>query len=182
MVDWQQAPADTARTSLRLRIVHHAGHPAESYGSYRLGDLSGSGFVAALFKGVRLRDTTDAWELAGPVPCGSLEEFEKAEWPVSERGVWPQQWVAEFDPYTDSDGAGCDFAVPIGTASEHGWCDLAHTFRGVQRTYAGTQPAGVSAYAFGTVTVADDHAVELANFDNVQWRLWAFSLTSGRIE
>lgn len=65
MADWQSYPADHALTPLRLTATHRQEFPAEPAGSFLLADLSGQGFIAGLVKGVRVRDTSDAWYHTG---------------------------------------------------------------------------------------------------------------------
>lgn len=59
MVDWQQYPEGTNLTPYRLHAVYRSEKPARHRGSYLMADISGRGFVAGIFKGIRQRDHGD---------------------------------------------------------------------------------------------------------------------------
>ena len=94
------------------------------------------------------------WELIGPFECGTLEQFDRGEFPENNEVTWPTEVVARFGPYAEEHGGPRVFR-PTHTRSEHTWVDLAAHFRGLARGDAGTQPANVSAYADCALTCAD---------------------------
>lgn len=59
MVDWQQYSPGAELTPYRLHAVLKKDLPARHRGSILMADISGSGFVAAIFKGIRQRDFSD---------------------------------------------------------------------------------------------------------------------------
>ena len=59
MADWQQYPEGTEMTPYRLHAVYRAETPARHRGSFLMADISGRGFVAGVFKGIRQRDFSD---------------------------------------------------------------------------------------------------------------------------
>lgn len=166
------------------------------------------------------------WKLAGPFRCNSRAAFEQSEWAEQPVDKWPATHTADFAPYLAKlkgiPQGPTAFKIPVPADLEHGWCDFARHFRGRQPRNDGAQPAEVSAYAVGQITVPQtgkhtvhigfddqlmlwvngakvytgrhDHGfhsetipvtltagetiirVKLSNADNLQWRLWAFSL------
>jgi hypothetical protein len=166
------------------------------------------------------------WSLAGPFECNTPEDFARREWPENAPTAWPKEHKADFGVYVSNykaeAGQAAVFPVPVALQSEHTWCDFVRAYRGRRSTNVGAQPAAVSAYALGSVTIpaAGDYTlnvgfddwigvwvngekvfggrhekgfasattkvrlaagenrilVKLANFDNQQWRLWAFAL------
>jgi hypothetical protein len=63
-VDWQQYPADTKISGYRFHAVHSRQFPATTLPDnarvlFPMANISGSGFVAAIFKGLRQRDQSD---------------------------------------------------------------------------------------------------------------------------
>lgn len=63
-VDWQQYPADTQISKYRFHAVHNRKFPATTLPNnakvlFPMADISGSGFVAGIFKGIRQRDKSD---------------------------------------------------------------------------------------------------------------------------
>ena len=58
-VDWQQYPPGTDLTPYRLNAVHRREFPARHRASFPMADISGRGFVAGIFKGIRQRDFSD---------------------------------------------------------------------------------------------------------------------------
>ncbi|MCX6555297.1 MAG: DUF2961 domain-containing protein [Candidatus Aminicenantes bacterium] len=59
MVDWQQYPEGAEMTPYRLHAVYRAETPARHRSLYLMADISGRGFVAGIFKGIRQRDFSD---------------------------------------------------------------------------------------------------------------------------
>ena len=58
-IDWHQYPAKTKITPYRFHAAYHAEMPAKHRGSILMADISGSGFLAGIIKGIRQRDFTD---------------------------------------------------------------------------------------------------------------------------
>ncbi|MCX6878161.1 MAG: DUF2961 domain-containing protein [Verrucomicrobia bacterium] len=58
-VDWQKYQLDTGLTPYRLHAVHRREFPAGHRASFPMADISGRGFVAGIFKGIRQRDFSD---------------------------------------------------------------------------------------------------------------------------
>jgi hypothetical protein len=58
-VDWQQYPPGTDLAPYRLNAVHRREFPARHRASFPMADISGRGFVAGIFKGIRQRDFSD---------------------------------------------------------------------------------------------------------------------------
>jgi len=83
MADWQRYAADTPLTGLHLRVIHRGEYPAEPAGSFLMADLNGSGFVAGMFKGVRVRDRSDSWYHSG----GDLWLIDGESSPRALRGI-----------------------------------------------------------------------------------------------
>lgn len=61
MADWQAYPESIDLTPFRLQVTARHARPAETAGSYLMADFSGSGFVAGMTMGIRVKDETDAW-------------------------------------------------------------------------------------------------------------------------
>jgi len=59
MVDWQQYPEGTDMTPYRLHAIYQGDMPAKHRGSILMADISGRGFIAGIFKGIRQRDFSD---------------------------------------------------------------------------------------------------------------------------
>lgn len=58
-VNWQQYSPGAEVTPYRLHAVHHREFPAKHRTSFPMADISGRGFVAGIFKGLRQRDFSD---------------------------------------------------------------------------------------------------------------------------
>ena len=115
--------------------------------------------------------TVEKWKLAGPIKCDSYEDFNKNEFPEEKLKRWPQSVTAHFSPYIQKlaggSGGPTTFDVPLEVKSEHGWCDLAASFRGRQRTNSGAQAGNVSAYAYGQINIDSAGKYNLAlGFDD----------------
>jgi len=111
------------------------------------------------------------WQIAGPFPCNTLDDFNQTEWPENSVSDWPDTHTPDFDPYKiDSETA--TFTIPIHTDSEHGWCDFSRHLRGFRRTNVGTQPTNVSAHASGQIEISEAGSYTLAiGYDD--WiRIW----------
>ena len=115
--------------------------------------------------------TLAQWEIAGPFPCNTREDFNRSEWAEKSITDWPNVHTADFDIYM-SENAPATFSLPIQADSERGWCDFTRYLRGRKRTNVGTQPANVSAYAVGQITMPEAGAYTLAvGYDD--WiRVW----------
>ena len=68
-VDWQKYQLDTGLTPYRLHAVHRREFPAHHRASFPMADISGRGFVAGIFKGIRQRDFSGViYRFFGPDP------------------------------------------------------------------------------------------------------------------
>ena len=59
MVDWHRYQEGTSVTRLRLHAMHRREFPARPIGPFTMAEISGRGFVAGIFKGLRQRDHED---------------------------------------------------------------------------------------------------------------------------
>ena len=59
MADWHRYDQDDAITPYRLHASFRVESPAPPQSSYLVGDVSGRGFIAGLFKGIRKQDQSD---------------------------------------------------------------------------------------------------------------------------
>lgn len=57
--DWHQYPEGTALTPYRLHANYHGEFPAEHRSLFPMADITGAGFVAGIFKGIRQRNYRD---------------------------------------------------------------------------------------------------------------------------
>lgn len=113
MADWQRYPEGTELTPLRLHAVHRREAPAERFGSIRMADLEGRGFVAGMAQAIEVKDDSDAWYHTGGDTF--LLDGETAPNPIRgiggedvfnmSFGIWPVQtdWVGA--PLTEKRGA-----------------------------------------------------------------------------
>ncbi len=65
MADWHEYDHAEDVSSLRFRAAFREEKPAESFGSYLLVDVEGSGYVAGVVKGIRPLEKGDAWYHTG---------------------------------------------------------------------------------------------------------------------
>ncbi len=102
MVDWHRYETGMRITPYRLHAIYRSESPAEKLGSYLVGDISGWGFVAGLFMGVRQNDFDDliyhtggdTWLLDGEVNphvirgIGGEDIFCQSFGFIKENGQW----------------------------------------------------------------------------------------------
>jgi D-arabinan exo alpha-(1,3)/(1,5)-arabinofuranosidase (non-reducing end) len=90
------------------------------------------------------------WNVVGPFPCRSVEQFQRAEFPEVPRNVWPREVVADFDQYAAPHGP---LTFPIWRVeTQRTWLDFTSCFRTPSGGNTGTQPVDVSAYAAAQIT------------------------------
>ncbi len=110
------------------------------------------------------------WSVAGPFPCHSPEQFQRAEFPEVPRKVWPQEVIADFDQYAPPHGP-CSFPI-WKVETQRTWLDFTRCFRTPSGGNIGTQPVNVSAYAATQITCEAPCRKRLSlNFDD-HLRLW----------
>ena len=126
MVDWHGYEEGTEVTPYRLHALHRSESPAAALGSYLLGDLSGRGFVAGLFMGIRRKDTADlifhtggdTWLLDGETSPHVLRG-------IGVEDVFGQSFGFHRD---NSQWSGCPYVIGEGPKTAEG---VAYRFWGV---------------------------------------------------